>query len=97
MIDRLTSMMSKLAAQDDDPVKLLKPKIYQSKRRGHTRNIHDRCNYGQRNYQNRYSSNSGDRRIEFSGRRQYGQNYRDTLGIIRTIGMILEEEILEGT
>ena len=29
------------------------------------------------NYQNRYRSDSGDRRISFSGRIQCGQNYRD--------------------
>ena len=52
-IDRLISMMRKLTAQDDDPVKPFKHKIYQSKRRGHTRNIYDRCNCGQRNNQNR--------------------------------------------
>ena len=34
------------------------------------------CNFGQRKYQNRYWSNSGDRRISFSGRIQYGQNKR---------------------
>ena len=33
-IDKLISMMNKLTAQDDDPVKPFKPKIYQSKRRG---------------------------------------------------------------
>ena len=33
-IDRLTSMMRKLTAQDDDQTKQFKPKIYQSKRRG---------------------------------------------------------------
>ena len=32
-----------------------------------------------RNYQNRYRSNSGDRRIHFSGRIQKGQNYRGRL------------------
>ena len=35
------------------------------------RNFYDRCNY-----QNRYRSNSGDERIQFSSRIQYGQNYR---------------------
>ena len=69
-------MMSKLTAQDDDPVKQFKPKIYQSKRTGQTTNIYDRHNYCQRNYQNRYRKNSGDRRIEFSGRIQYGKYYR---------------------
>ena len=53
-------MMSKLTAHDDDPVKPFKPKIYQSKRRGQTKKIYDRHDYGQRNYQNRYRSNSGE-------------------------------------
>ena len=78
-IDRLTSMKSKLTAQDDDSVKQFKPKIYQCKRRrGQTRNIYDRHNYDQRNYQNMYRSKSGDMRITLSGRIQYGQNYRDS-------------------
>ena len=72
---RITSMMSKLTAQNDDQIKQCKPKIYQSKRRGQTRNFYD-CSYGQRNYQNRYRSNNGDRKISFSGRIQYGQNKR---------------------
>ena len=38
-IDRLTSMMSKLTAQDDDNTKQFKLKIYQSKRREQTRNF----------------------------------------------------------
>ena len=57
-------------------------------------NFYDK-NYGQRNYQNRYRSNSGDRRILFSGRIQYGQNKRPDQGIIRTIDVILEEETLQ--
>ena len=36
-IDRLTSMISKLTAQDDNQTKTFKSKIYQGKRRGHTR------------------------------------------------------------
>ena len=70
-IDRLTVMMSKLAANDEGTNKQFKPKIYQSKRRGQMRNFYDR-----HNYQNRYRSNRGDRTIQFRGRIQYGQNYR---------------------
>ena len=77
-IDRLTSMISKLTAQDDNQNKQFKSMIYQGKRRGQTRNLYNRCSYDQRNYQNRYRSNRGDRRISFSGRIQYGQDYRDT-------------------
>ena len=61
-------MMSKLTAQYDNQNKQFKPKIYQSKWRGQTRNFYHLNNYDQRNYQNRYRSNSGDRRISFSGR-----------------------------
>ena len=66
-IDRLTTMMSKLTAKDDGLNKQFKPKIFQGKRRGQTR-IFMTCNYDQRNYQNRYSSDSRDRRISFGGR-----------------------------
>ena len=38
-IDKLTSMMSKLAAQGNNQNRPFKPKIYQGKRRGQTRNI----------------------------------------------------------
>ena len=40
-IDRLTSMMSKLIAQDDNKNKHFTSKICQSKRRGQTRNFSD--------------------------------------------------------
>ena len=70
-------MMSKLTAKDDGLNKQFKPKIFQGKRRGQTRNFCDRCNYDQRNDQNRYRSDSRYKRISFSGRIQCGQNYRD--------------------
>ena len=70
-IDRQRAMMSKLAANKEGVNKKFKAKIYQNKRRGQTRNFYDRCNY-----QNGYRLNSGDRRIQFSGRIQYRQNYR---------------------
>ena len=76
-VDRLTVMMSKLTTKDDDLHKQFKPKIFQGKRRGQPRNFYDKCNYDQRNFQNRYGSCSGDRRISFSGRIKCGQNYRD--------------------
>ena len=60
--------MSKLAIKDDGINKQFEPQIYQSKRRGQSRNFYEKCNYDWRNYQNRYRSNSG--------RIQYGQNYR---------------------
>ena len=52
-IDRLMSMMSKVTAQSNQNTQF-KPKIYQGKRRGQTRNFYD-----EGNYQNRYRSNSG--------------------------------------
>ena len=70
-IDKLTSMTSKLTAQGNNKNKQFKPKIYQGKRRGQTRNSYD-----QDNFHDRYRSNSGDRRMSFGGRAQYGQNYR---------------------
>ena len=71
-IDRLTTMMSKLTAQDDEQNKQFKPKIYQCKRRGQMRKFYDKHTYDQRNYLNRYRSDSRDRRISFSGRIQCG-------------------------
>ena len=62
------SMMSKLTAQGSSQNRPFKPKIYQGKMKGQARNYYD--------HQNRYRSNSGDRRMSFRGRAQYGQNYR---------------------
>ena len=73
-IDRLTVMMSQLTTKDEGLNKQFKPKIYQGRRRGQSREFYDRHAYDQRGYQNRYRSNSGDRRIQFSGKVQYGQN-----------------------
>ena len=67
-------MMSKLTAQGNKQNKQFKPIIYQGKRRGQMRN-----HYNKGNYQNRYRSNSGDRRMSFRVRAQYGQNYRGRL------------------
>ena len=69
--DNLTSMMNKLTSQGGNHNKPFKPKIYQGKRREQARNYYDQCNY-----QNRYISNSVDRRTSFRGRTHYGQNYR---------------------
>ena len=77
-IDKVILMISKLTTQEDSQSKQFKPKIYQNRRRGQTRNIYVRHNYDQRNYQNRYRSDSGHRRISVSDRIQYGQNYRDS-------------------
>ena len=48
-IDKLTSMMSKLTAQDNNQDKQFKPEKYQGRWRGQSR-----YNYDQGNYQNRY-------------------------------------------
>ena len=66
-IDELTSMMSKLTAQDNNQNRQFKPKIYQGKCRGQSRSYYD-----QHNYQNIYRLKSGDRRTSFRGRGQYG-------------------------
>ena len=92
-IDRLTVMIIKLAANDEGTNKQFKSQIYQSKRRGQTRNFYDKCNYDQINYQNRYRSNSWDKRLQFSCRIQYRQNYRGRWSYEQ--GITLEEEILE--
>ena len=79
-IDQLTAMMGKMAARDNGMNRQFKHQIYQSKRRGQSRNFYDTHNYDRRNYHNRYRLNSGDRRIQCSGqnrgRPKYEQNYR---------------------
>ena len=70
-IDNLALMVSKLTTEGNNQNKQFKPKIYQSRWRGQSRNY-----YYQSNYQNRYRFNSGDRRTSFRCRGQYGQNYR---------------------
>ena len=62
-IDKLTSMMSKLTAQGNNQNKQFKPKMYECKKIGQTKDYYDHsC------YQNRLRSNSGDRRMSFRGR-----------------------------
>ena len=78
-IDKPNSMMSKLRAQANNQNKQFKPKIYQGKRSGQTRNYYDQVNY-----QNRYRSNSGDRRTSLRNRGQNGQNNRGRLQCVNT-------------
>ena len=66
-----TSMIRKLTAQGNNQNKPFKPKIYQGKRRGQTRNYYD-----QGNYQNRYRSNNGYRKMSFQGGAHYELHYR---------------------
>ena len=56
-IDKLTVMLGRLAAKDDNNKRPLKPQIYQSRGRGQNRG------YNQRNYQsgNRLGNRSGSR------------------------------------
>ena len=89
-IDKLTCMMSKLTARVYKQNKPFKPKIYQGKRRGQTRNYYD-----QGNYQNGYRSNSGDRRMPYRGRAQYGQNIEEGPNMLTIIGKTSGKEILE--
>ena len=75
--NKLSSMMRKLTAQGNIQNKQFKPKIYQGKRRGHTRSYND-----QGDYHNWYISNSWDIRTSFRGRGQYGQNYRKATNML---------------
>ena len=61
-LDKITPMMSKLTAQGSNQNGPFKPKIYQDKKRGQMRYYYD-----QGKYQNRYISNSGDRRMSYRG------------------------------
>ena len=71
-IDRLTTIMTKLMTQDKRQDKQFKPKIYQDKRRGQMGNFYDKCNYAQRNYQNRFRPDCRGRRISFMTCVQHG-------------------------
>ena len=63
-------MMRKLKGQGNNQNKQFKPKIYQGKQTGQSRNYND-----QGNFKNGYRSISRDRRTLFRGRGQYRQNY----------------------
>ena len=62
-INKLTVLMNKLATRDNGTNRQFKPQNYQSMRRGQSRNFCGTLNYDRGNYQNRYKSNSRDRRI----------------------------------
>ena len=58
-INKLTMIMSQVTTKGNRTDTQFKPNIYQSnRRRGLVRNTYDRHNYNQRNYQNRYRSDS---------------------------------------
>ena len=79
-IDKLTAMMYKLAARDNKGNRLFKPQVDQSKWGGQSRSFHDSYNHDRGNYQNKYRSNSRDRKSQFKrqgrGRLGYEQNYK---------------------
>ena len=61
-IDKLAVMIHKLATRDSGTGRQFKPQIHPSRGRGQNRGNYDKCNYDQQGYQNRYRSDSGDRR-----------------------------------
>ena len=71
-INKLVVMIGKLATRDSSTGRQVKPQIYPNRGRGQNRN------YNQRNYQNRYRSDSNDRRQYIQDRRRprYEKNYR---------------------
>ena len=73
--------MGKLTTGDNGTNRQFKLQIYQSKRSRQHRKFYDTHNYNRGNCQNRYRSNSRDRRIQFSGQSRgrlgYEQNYRN--------------------
>ena len=62
MIDKLAVKIGKLATRNSGTGRQFKPQIYQNRGRDQNRN------YNQRNCQNRYRSNSGNRRQYRQGR-----------------------------
>ena len=72
--------MCKVAARNNGNNRQFKHKIYQSRRRGQSRNFYDSHNYDRGNYQNRYRSNSRDRRIQFSGQSRVDQGMNKIIG-----------------
>ena len=71
-------MIGKLATRDSGAGTQFKPQIHQSRGRGQNRGNYDRCIYDQKSYQNRYRSDSGDRRQyrQDRGRPRYEHNHR---------------------
>ena len=88
-IDRLTSMMRKLTAQYYDSIKQFKPKIYKGKRRGQTIMVKEVIKI---DIEQIVEIKELSLVVEYN----MDKIIEIVLGLIRTIGMILEEEILEG-
>ena len=77
-------MMVKLAARDNETNRHFKPQIYQSRRRGQSRNSYDAHNHDRGNYQNRYRSDNHERRNQYS-----------KVEVDQGMNKIIGEEILE--
>ena len=77
-IDKLAVMIGKLATRDSGAGRQFKPQTYQSRGRGLNRGNYNGCNYDQQSCQNKYRSDSGDRRQyrQDTGRPRFEQNYR---------------------
>ena len=95
-------MMGKLAARDNGTNRQFKPQIYQSRRRGQSRNFYDSHNYDRGYYQGRYKSNSRDRTIQISGQSRGRPRYDKIIGeeileAMRDHIKILEDRIVEQT
>ena len=75
-IDKITVTIGKLVARVIGSGRQFKPQIYWPKRRGENRGSYDRQSYDQQGHQNRYRSDSRDRRQyrQDRGRARYDQN-----------------------
>ena len=84
-IDKLAVMVGKLATSDSGAGKQFKPQILQSGGRGQNRGNYDRCIYDQQSYQNRYRSDSGDRRQyrQDRGRPRYEKNIGEVISEVK--------------
>ena len=92
-------MIGKLATRDGGTGRQFKPQILQGRGRGQNKGNYDKYSYDQQSYQNRYRSDSGDRRQFRQDRgRPIGEVISEVkLGILTD--RIVEEsiEILTGT
>ena len=61
-VAKLAAMIGTLAIRDSGTDRQFKPQIHQGRGGGQNRGNYDRCNYDPQSYQNRYRSDSGDRR-----------------------------------
>ena len=85
-IDKLAVMIGRLATRHSGMGRQLKVQIYQNRGRGQNRSNYNRCNYDQQSYQDRYRSDSCDRRQykQDRSRPRYEQDYRR--GNMRSFG-----------